>query len=96
MCGIMLLRHMAPKKPAEEPAPRATRPPDERGTRGVDPINPNDSARWGALADMALKRGASAAEVAEIEALARKEQEKIKRNIRRRVQQVYRQSKSEQ
>ena len=93
MFGIMLLRHMAPKKPAEEPAPRATHPPNERGTRGVNPINPNDSA--GALADMALKRGASAAEVTEIEALARKEQEKIKRNIRRRAQQVHRQSKSE-
>ena len=92
----MLLRHMSPKKTAEEPAPRATHPPDERGTRGVNPINPNDSARWGALADMALKRGASAAEVSEIEALASKEQEKIKRDIRRTAEQVKRQSNSKQ
>ena len=87
---------MPSKKPAEA-APRATHPPpEERGTRGVSPISPDDEARWLALADLALSRGASEVEVAEIEALARKEQTAIKRRIQRRSQQVKRQSKSKQ
>ena len=86
---------MPSKKPAEA-APRATHPPAERGTRGVSPVNPDDAPRWLALADLALSRGASEVEVAEIEALARKEQTAIKRRIQRRSQQVKRQSKSKQ
>jgi len=88
---------MSPKKPAEPQAPpRATHPPEERGTHIIDLINPNDAARWLTLADAALSRGASAVEVAETEVLARKEQDAIKRRIRRRSEQVNRQSKSEQ
>ena len=56
---------MPSKKPAEA-APRATHPPEERGTRGVSPIDADDEARWLALADLALSRGASEVEVAEI------------------------------
>jgi len=62
----------------------------------VSPVNPDDAARWLALADLALIRGASEVEVAEIEALARKEQTAIKRRIQRRSQQVKQQSKSKQ
>ena len=88
---------MSPKKPAEpQPAPRATHPPEERGTHGVTPVNPNDSARWLALADTALRMGATELVVVETEVLARKEQDAIKRRIRRRSAQVNRQSKSEQ
>ena len=88
---------MSPKKPADQQAPpRATRPPEERGTRGIDLINPNEAARWLTLADAALGRGASAVEVAETEVLARREQDAIKRRIRRRSEQLNRQSKSEQ
>jgi hypothetical protein len=88
---------MTPKKPADPGAvPRATHPPAERGTHGIDLINPNEEARWLTLADAALSRGASAAEVAETEVLARKEQDAVKRRIRRRSEQVNRQSKSEQ
>jgi hypothetical protein len=88
---------MSPKKPADQQAaPRATQPPEERGTRIIDLINPNEAARWLTLADAALGRGASAQEVAETEVLARKEQDAIKRRIRRRSEQVNRQSKSEQ
>jgi hypothetical protein len=88
---------MSPKKPADpQAAPRATRPPEGRGTHAIDLINPNHEARWLTLADAALSRGASALEVAETEVLARKEQDAIKRRIRRRSEQVNRQSKSEQ
>jgi len=88
---------MPSKKAADQQAvARATRPPEERGTHSIDLINPNDAARWLTLADSALRRGASAVEVAETEVLARKEQDAIKRRIRRRSEQVNRQSKSEQ
>ena len=73
---------MSPKKPADpETPPRATPPPEERGTHIIDLINPNDAARWLTLADAALSRGASAVDVAETEVLARKEQDAIKRRI---------------
>jgi hypothetical protein len=49
-----------------------------------------------ALADTALKHGASEDDVAEMEALARKEQKSMKRSIRRTVQRVNRQSKTKQ
>jgi hypothetical protein len=88
---------MTPRKPVDQEAPpHATHPPEERGTHIIDLINPNDAARWLTLADAALGRGASAVEVAETEVLARKEQDAIKRRIRRRSEQVNRQSKSEQ
>ena len=88
---------MSSKKPVGQQAvPRATHPPEERGTHSIDLINPNDAARWLTLADSALRRGAGAAEVAETEALARKEQDSIKRRIRRRAEQVNRQSRFEQ
>ena len=72
----------------------ATTPAEERGTRSLD--NPNDSARWLALADTALRQGARDEDVAETEALARKEQEAIKRRIRRTAERVKGQSKSTQ
>ena len=53
-------------------------------------------ARWLALADTALRQGASEENVAETEALGRKEQTAIKRRIRRVAEKVKRQSKSEQ
>ena len=87
---------MPPEKPAEEQAaPRATQPADER-PHGVNVLNPNDEARWLALADSALRHPPKEAVVAETEALARKEQAAIKRRIRRTVQQVRGQSKSKQ
>jgi hypothetical protein len=85
---------MSPKERADAPDQHATIPADERGTRSLD--NPNDSARWLALADTALSRGASEDEVAETESLARKEQAAIKRRIRRTAEKVKRQSKSKQ
>ena len=56
-----------------EQAPRATNPSDERGTHSVPLVNPNDSARWLALANVALRMGATEVVVVEVEALARKE-----------------------
>jgi len=82
-----------PEKPAEEQVPNATQPPDER-PHGVSVINPNDQARWLALADTALRHAPTEQDVAEIEALARKEQAAIKKRIRRAAEQVKRQSKS--
>ena len=64
---------MPPEKPADEQAPHATQPADER-PRGASVINPNDQARWLALADTALRHAPTEQEVAEMEALARKEQ----------------------
>ena len=87
---------MPREKAAAKQAPHAPHPPKERGTHAIDLINPNHEARWLTLADAALSRGASAVEVAQTEVLARKEQDAIKRRIRRRSEQVNRQSKSEQ
>ena len=83
------------KKPTTS-APRPTLPPDERGTRGVTPINSNDGARWLALADVALRMGATEVVVGETESLARKEQADIKNRIRRTVQRVTGHSRSKQ
>src|SRR5438876_12306668 len=55
---------MPPQKPADENVPHATQPADER-PHGVDLINPNDAARWLALADTALRQGASEENIAE-------------------------------
>jgi len=86
---------MPPEKPADEQAPHATQPADER-PRGVSVIDPNDQARWLALADTALRHAPTEEDVAEMEALARKEQAFIKRRIRRTAEKVKRQSKSKQ
>ena len=85
---------MPPENPADAPHLHATTPAEERGTRSLE--NPDDSARWLALADTALRRGASDEDVTETEALARKEQIVIKRRIRRTAEKVRRQSKSKQ
>jgi hypothetical protein len=85
---------MPPENPTDAPDVHATTPAEERGTRSLD--NPDDGARWLMLADTALRRGASDEEVAETEALARKEQGAIKRRIRRTAEKVKRQSKSKQ
>jgi hypothetical protein len=85
---------MPPQNPTDAPDVHATIPAEERGTRSLD--NPDDSARWLALADAALRRGASDEDVTETEALARKEQGAIKRRIRRTAEKVKRQSKSKQ
>jgi hypothetical protein len=98
--GVSRLHHsmgfIVPLKKQAEAVPHPILPANERGTRMDRLFNPGDAARWLALADVALSRGASAEEVAETEALARKEQTAIKRNIQRRSQLVYRQSKSKQ
>ena len=85
---------MPPRESADVPDVHATTPAEERGTRSLD--NPNDSARWLALAETALRQGASDEGVSETEALARKEQGAIKRRIRRTAEKVKRQSKSKQ
>src|SRR6266487_4901881 len=93
-CGTLMHWHpMPPEKPADEQAPHATQPADER-PRGVSVINPNDQARWLALADTALRHAPTEQDVAEMEALARKEQAFIKRRILRTAEKVKRQSKS--
>jgi hypothetical protein len=69
-------------------------PADERGKRSQPDYN--DRARWLELADAALRRTPSEEDVAETEALARKEQEKIKRRIRPTAEKVKRHSKSKQ
>ena len=84
---------MHTKKPAD--TVHASHPPDER-PRGIARPNPDDTARWLALADTALRRAPTEEDVAETEALARKEQATIKRRIRRTFQQVRGQSKSKQ
>jgi len=89
--GIPIL----PEKPADEHTPRATQPADER-PHGVRVINPGDQVRWLALADSVLRHVPTEQDVAEMEALARKEQAFIKRRIRRTVEEVKRQSKSKQ
>src|SRR5438045_2276286 len=84
---------MHTKKPAD--AVHATHPPDERPHALARP-NPDDTARWLALADIALRHAPSDEHVAELEALARKEQAAIKKRIRHTVLQVRGQSKSKQ
>jgi len=64
------------------------------GTRSL--VNPNDSARWLALADTALRMGATEVVVVEEEILACNEQAAIKKRFRRTAEQVKRQSKSKQ
>ena len=54
------------------------------------------AARWLALADTALRMGATEVVVGETENLARKEQADIKNRIRRTTEKVNRQSKSKQ
>ena len=73
----------------------AIHPPDERPHSVARP-SPDDTARWLALADIALRHAPSEEAIAEIESLARKEQATIKRRIRRTVQQVRGHSKSKQ
>ncbi len=73
---------MPPEKPADEQATHATQPSDER-PHSVPLIIPNDAARWLALADTALRQGAREENIAETEALARKEQTAIKSRILR-------------
>jgi len=86
---------MPPEKPADEQAPHATQPADER-PHGVRVINPGDQVRWLALADTALRHAPTEQDVAEMEALAREEQAFIKRRIRRTAGNVKRQCKSKQ
>ena len=95
--SIMAFFWGVPKNPPDKPElpPRATHPPDER-PHGVARHNPDDTARWLALADVALRMGASEAVVGETESLARKEQAEIKNRIRRTTEKVKRQSKSKQ
>ena len=83
-------------KPTAESVPHATQPPDEQGTHSVPAVHPSDAARWLALADTALRMGATEVVVVESEILARKEQTAIKKRIRRTAEQVKRQSKSKQ
>jgi len=84
-------------KPAQlshDPTGQPTMPADERGKRSQP--DENDRARWLELADAALRRAPSDEDVTETEALARKEQEKIKRRIRPTAEKVRRHSKSKQ
>ena len=84
---------MSKTPPAD--AVHATHPPDER-PHSVSRHNPDDTARWLALADIALRHAPTEEEITEMEALARKEQAAIKKRIRRTIQQVRGQSKSKQ
>ena len=84
---------MPPENPIDAPE-HATIPGEEHGTRSLD--NPDDTARWLALADAALRKGASEEIIAETESLARKEQFAIKRRIRPTAERVKRQSKTNQ
>jgi len=83
-------------KPAhpDDPVVHPTMPADERGKRSQPDYH--DRARWLELADAALRRTPSEEDVAETEALARKEQEKIKRRIRPTAEKVKRHSRSKQ
>ena len=85
-------------KPAQPPDDDAfghpTMPADERGKRSQP--GDDDRARWLQLADAALQRAPNEDEIAETEALARKEQEKIKRRIRPTAEKVKRHSQSKQ
>ena len=83
-------------KPAhpDDTAGRPTMPAHERAQRSQPDYQ--DRARWLELADAALRRAPSEEDVAETEALARKEQERIKRRIRPTAEKVKRHSKSKQ
>jgi len=85
-------------KPAQPPDDDAfghpTMPAEERGKRSQP--GDDDRARWLQLADAALQRAPNEDEIAETEALARKEQEKIKRRIRPTAEKVKRHSQSKQ
>lgn len=83
-----------PAQPPEDAIGHPTMPADERGKRSQP--DDNDRARWLELADSALRRAPSEEDVAETEALARKEQEKIKRRIRPTAERVKGHSKSKQ
>jgi len=83
-----------PAQPPDDLAGHPTMPADERGRRSQP--EDNDRARWLELADSALRRAPSEEDVAETEALARKEQEKIKRRIRPTAQKVKGHSRSKQ
>src|SRR5438105_104387 len=83
-----------PAQPPDDASDHPTMPADERGRRSQP--GDNDRARWLQLADAALQRAPSEDEIAETEALARKEQEKIKRRIRPTAEKVKRHSKSRQ
>src|SRR2546421_10774288 len=91
LLSLWHLEQGMPKNPPAEQPPHATHPPDER-PHSVSTPSPDDTARWLQLADIAL----SEERIAEIEALARKEQAAIKKRIRRTVQQVRGQSKTKQ
>ena len=73
-------------------------PIDAVTTPDASTQNESDDFRvpWLRLADFFLSPTPTANDIAVIEALARKEQEAIKRRIRRTVQQVREQSKSKQ
>jgi hypothetical protein len=83
-----------PAQPPDDPVGHPTMPAEERGKRSQP--DDNDRARWLELADSALRRAPSEEDVAETEALARKEQEKIKRRIRPTTERVKGHSKSKQ
>ena len=83
-----------PAQPPEDATSRPTMPADERGKRSQP--GDDDRAHWLELADAALRRTPTERDVAETEALARKEQEKIKRRIRPTAEKVKRHSKSKQ
>jgi hypothetical protein len=83
-----------PAHPPDDLAGHPTMPADERGKRSQP--DDHDRARWLELADSALRRAPSEEELAETEALARKEQEKIKRRIRPTTEKVKGHSKSKQ
>ena len=83
-----------PAQPPDDPAGHPTMPADERGKRSQP--EDHDRARWLELADAALRRAPSEEDIAETEALARKEQEKIKRRVRLTAEKVKRHSKSQQ
>ncbi len=80
--------------PADGQVPHAILPAAERGTRSQP--SDDDRVRWMWLADTALRHVPTEQDVAEMEALARKEQAVIKRRIRRTAEKVKRQSKSKQ
>jgi hypothetical protein len=83
-----------PAQPPDDLDGHPTMPADERGKRSQP--EDHDRARWLQLADSALRRAPSDEDVEETEALARKEQEKIKRRIRPTAEKVKRHSKSKQ
>lgn len=83
------------------PIKKSDSPPTIDAAKTVpDPstLNESDDFRvpWLRLADFLLSPTPTANDIAVIEALARKEQEAIKRRIRRTAEQVKRQSKSKQ